>query len=149
MTYFININNKKKYIYEFIKDNNKLRDLDFWIHYAKLVVNLDIQNNVKKDGIISEKKEKMKVIFAAFSNILTIANNMVNFGLDEDLINNFIAFGEKNFSLSKDQINQIKELMVVWTANVEKTNTEEPKEEKKEEEKKEDTPKNDNEKEGW
>jgi hypothetical protein len=37
MTYFKTEGNKKVYIYEFIKDNEKLQDIEFWKKYSKFV----------------------------------------------------------------------------------------------------------------
>jgi hypothetical protein len=130
MTYFISQNNKKIYVYEFIKDNEKLKSLDFWKKYSEVVIELDIKSDMKKKEELSKEKEKMKKNFAAFSNILTITNNMVNFGFDDDLVNNYISYSREKFSLNDGQMAQINELYIVWKSSVD---TKEENKDKKEE----------------
>ena len=122
MTYFITEKNKKRYLFEFIKDNNKLKFMDFWKKYSKFVVELDMENDITKKELITEQSTKTKYKFAAFSNTLTIVNNMVNFGFDKNFIHEFINFAENNYSLSKEQIGQIEDLMVVWSSNTDNSN---------------------------
>ena len=122
MTYFITEKNKKRYLFEFIKDNNKLKFMDFWKKYSKFVVELDMENDITKKELITEQSTKTKYKFAAFSNTLTIVNNMVNFGFDKNFIKEFINFAENNYSLSKEQIGQIEDLMVVWSSNTDTSN---------------------------
>lgn len=122
MTYFITEKNKKRYLFEFIKDNNKLKFMDFWKKYSKFVVELDMENDITKKELITEQSTKTKYKFAAFSNTLTIVNNMVNFGFDKNFIHEFINFAENNYSLSKEQIGQIEDLMVVWSSNTDTSN---------------------------
>ena len=114
MTYYLNENNKKIYIYEFIKDNEKLKDIEFWKKYSKFVVEFEIENELKKNEEASKDKEKLRRNFAAFSNVLTITNNMVNFRFSNDLVDKYISFSKEYFSLTKEQIDQIMELLVVW-----------------------------------
>ena len=122
MTYFITEKNKKRYLFEFIKDNNKLKFMDFWKKYSKFVVELDMENDITKKELITEQSTKTKYKFAAFSNTLTIVNNMVNFGFDKNFIHEFINFAENNYSLTKEQIGQIEDLMVVWSSNTDTSN---------------------------
>ena len=119
MTYFRSEGNKKVYIYEFIKDNEKLQDLEFWKKYSKFIVDLEINTELTKTPEKSKDTEKIRQDFAAFSNVLTITNNMVNFRFSEELVNQFISFAKENFSLTKDQIDQIVELLVVWKSGFE------------------------------
>ena len=114
MTYYINDGKKKRYLYEFIKDNDKLKNIDFWEKYLQYVVDLDIKNDITKKELITEESAKAKLKFAAFSNVLTIINNMVNFNFEESFINKFIDFAGKNYSLTKEQISQIQDLITVW-----------------------------------
>ena len=117
MTYYYSEekNGKKVYIYEFIKDNERLKDINFWKNYVKLIIDLEIKNNPTKEELKTEKTEQNKLKFAAFSNVLTIANNMINFNLGETFVNEFISVVQKEYSLSEEEIAQIKDLMVVWS----------------------------------
>ena len=93
---------------------NLLKTIDFWEKYLQYVVDLDIKNDITKKELITEESAKAKLKFAAFSNVLTIINNMVNFNFEESFINKFIDFAEKNYSLTKEQISQIQDLITVW-----------------------------------
>ena len=115
--------NKKKYLYNFIKDNNKLKEINFWKNYIKEIVDLDIKKDLgnEVEYIIDENIQK-KINFIAFSNVLSITNNMVNFGFDKNFINNFINFTEKNYYLTKEQIQQLNDMIIIWTKNTENNN---------------------------
>lgn len=114
LTYFIQEGNKKKYVYECIKDNKKLKDLNFWQKYAKFIIKYETDKIPKeKENEINNKSEKLKL--TGFANILAIVNNMVNFGLDQDFIDKFISFCATTFSLTTEQIQQIKEFIPIWS----------------------------------
>ena len=114
LTYFIQEGNKKKYVYECIKDNKKLKDLNFWQKYAKFIIKYETDKIPKeKENEINNKSEKLKL--TGFANILAIVNNMVNFGLEQDFIDKFISFCATTFSLTTEQIQQIKEFIPIWS----------------------------------
>lgn len=114
LTYFIQEGNKKKYVYECIKDNKKLKDLNFWQKYAKFIIKYETDKIPKeKENEIKNKSEKLKL--TGFANILAIVNNMVNFGLEQDFIDKFISFCATTFSLTTEQIQQIKEFIPIWS----------------------------------
>ncbi len=114
LTYFIQEGNTKKYVYECIKDNKKLKDLNFWQKYAKFIIKYETDKIPKeKENEINNKNEKLKL--TGFANILAIVNNMVNFGLEQDFIDKFISFCATTFSLTTEQIQQIKEFIPIWS----------------------------------
>ena len=114
LTYFIQEGNTKKYVYECIKDNKKLKDLNFWQKYAKFIIKYETDKIPKeKENEINNKNDKLKL--TGFANILAIVNNMVNFGLDQDFIDKFISFCATTFSLTTEQIQQIKEFIPIWS----------------------------------
>ena len=119
MTYFLNENNKKIYVYEFIKDNEKLKDLEFWKKYSKFVVDFEIKNELKKNQEESKDKEKLRQNFAVFSNVLAITNNMINFRFSDDLVDKYLIFSKEYFTFTKEQMDQIMELLVVWKSALE------------------------------
>jgi len=114
LTYFIQEGNTKKYVYECIKDNKKLKDLNFWQKYAKFIIKYETDKIPKaKEDEINNKNNKLKL--TGFANILAIVNNMVNFGLEQDFIDKFISFCATTFSLTTEQIQQIKEFIPIWS----------------------------------
>ena len=128
MTYFINEGKKKIYLFECIKDNDKLKNMEFWKNYSSFVVDCDIKNDITKQELKTEQSIKTKYKFAGFSNALTIVNNMVNFGFDRDIINEYINFAKQKYSLTKEQIDQIEDLIIVWTSNLDSSENHEDKE---------------------
>ena len=107
MTYFLSEGKNKRYLYEFIKDNDKLKNMEFWKKYSLCLVNLDMENDITKQELKTEQSVKTKYKFAAFSNTLTIINNMVNYNFDKNFINEFLNFVKEKYALTKEQIEQI------------------------------------------
>ena len=64
MTYYIleENTNKKKYLYNFIKDNNKLKEINFWKNYIKEIVDLDIKKDLGNEVEYIMKIFKKKLI---------------------------------------------------------------------------------------
>ena len=102
--------------------------MEFWKNYSSFVVDCDIKNDITKQELKTEQSIKTKYKFAGFSNALTIVNNMVNFGFDRDIINEYINFAKQKYSLTKEQIDQIEDLIIVWTSNLDSSENHEDKE---------------------
>ena len=96
----------------------ELKNLEFWKKYLDYIAENDLKNDLSKEELKNEKNAKIKLQFSAFSNTLTIINNMVNFGFDRKFIDEFLDFSEKKYSLTKEQIDQIQGLIVVWMSNL-------------------------------
>lgn len=121
MTYYRNNGNDKIYIYEYIKDHHSFKNLDFWKKYLEALIKYDLNNTIytNENEIIDNKENKekemqFKLNFASFSNILSIINNLTDFGLGKNFIKQFIDFTNKNYSLSEDQKQQINCLLNLY-----------------------------------
>ena len=121
MTYYRNNGNDKIYIYEYIKDHQKIKDLDFWKKYLETLIKYDINNtiysNEDENNDNKENKEKemqFKLNFATFSNILSVINNLTDFGLGKNFIKQFIDFTQKNYTLTEEQKQQINTLLNLY-----------------------------------
>jgi len=120
MTYYRNNGNDKIYIYEYIKDHQSLKNLDFWKKYLETLIQYDINNSIysneneKIDTENKEKEMKLKLNFATFSNILSVINNLTDFGLGKNFIKQFVDFTYKNYSLAEDQKQQINCLLDIY-----------------------------------
>ena len=67
MTYFINEGNDNKiYLYEYIKDNEKLKNLEFWKKYLDYIAENDLKNDLSKEELKTEKNAKIKLQFYEF-----------------------------------------------------------------------------------
>ena len=121
MTYYRNNGNDKIYIYEYIKDHQKIKNLDFWKKYLETLIKYDINNtiysNEDENNDNQENKEKemqFKLNFATFSNILSVINNLTDFGLGKNFIKQFIDFTQKNYTLTEEQKQQINTLLNLY-----------------------------------
>ena len=135
MTYYKMEGNNKIYIYEYIKDHQNFKKMKFWEEYLEALSDYDVQNALyKKRKDIDEKKidkkkeEELSKKFAAFSNVLTVVNNMTDFGLDKSFVEKFLNIVKNKYIFNSEQLEQIYFLLTIY-------------EEKKKEEIKANTPK--------
>ena len=125
MTYFRMDGNKKIYIYEYIRDHPTLKKSEFWEEYLQILIESDIKNTIytnQKDLIqnkIGKKEEENKRNFAIFSNVLTVINNMTDFGFEKEFINKFANFAKNKYIFEPNQLEQIDYLLAL---NEEKKN---------------------------
>ena len=89
--FFLNKNGKKIYLSCFIQNCNIIKDLNFWETFSKQLIELDINNELKRNNDITNIKDNI-----IFSKILTIIQNMNSFELTKDniklIINKIIDF---------------------------------------------------------
>ena len=75
----------------FIQNCNIIKDLNFWETFSKQLIELDINNELKRNNDITNIKDNI-----IFSKILTIIQNMNSFELTKDniklIINKIIDF---------------------------------------------------------
>ena len=117
MTYYINSdNNEKIYIYEYIKNHPSFKKMDFWEKYLETLIKYDLNNNTynNNDEFEKEDEKQFKLSFATFSNILSVINNMTDFGLEKEFIKKFVDFAKNNYSLKEDQKVQIDGLLDIY-----------------------------------
>ena len=118
MTYFRMDGDKKIYIYNFIRDHSKLKNVDFWGKYLDNMINYDINNEIyknKKNLEIDEKEQEFTINFATFSNVLSVVNNMTDFGLEKEFIENFLDFVKKKYTnLTSNQLKEFNYLLVLY-----------------------------------
>ena len=139
MTYYKMEGNNKIYIYEYIKEHPYFKKCEFWQEYLEALIDFDVRNTIYKkrkntDENKTEKKkeEESKKNFAAFSNVLTVANNMTDFGLEKPFVEKFLNKVKNRYTFNSEQIEQIDFLLTIY-------------EEKNKEEKKTNSPKSNNE----
>ena len=94
-TYYIedkNDKNKKVYLMESIENNQWLKSIDFWNGIIDLMTKKEIEKNKKinKNTENNEKEQKKIMSNAGFSQLLSYANNMVEFNIDKETIKRVI-----------------------------------------------------------
>ena len=116
-TYYTMENDKKKYVQELLINNELFKDMKFWEDLLDLELNKEIKrtfmveenNNKNLDVIINLNPQKFDNL--AFSQILTISDNMISFGLDKETVYKLMEPKFKSFKLSEQNIETIKNIL--------------------------------------
>ena len=138
MTYYKMEGNNKIYIYEYIKEHQYFKKIEFWEEYLEDLINYDVRNGLYKrrkdtDEKTDKKKlEELQKNFSAFSNVLTVANNMTDFGLDKSFVEKYLNKVKKKYIFNSEQIEQIDFILNIYEekkkeeikANIPKSNDE-------------------------
>ena len=116
-TYYTMENEKKKYVQDLLINNELFKDMTFWEDLLDLELSKEIKrtfmveenNNKNFDVIINLNPHKFDNL--AFSQILTISDNMISFGLDKETIYKLMEPKFKSFKLSEQSIETIKNIL--------------------------------------
>ena len=109
-TYCIEEGNRKKYLQESIKENPIYKDKNFWEEFLCYAISKEIMKTLKRDQKTKENKKNSDSKYSniVFSQLLTLIDNMFEFGVDSSIIKEIIepkiTYYKLNKSL-KDTIN--------------------------------------------
>ena len=108
-TYYMIEKEEKIYIQEDIKEHEIFKDNKFWENLFNFFMNKEIQKLRKSFDLNEEKSdEKSHYNKLAFGQIMTICNNMLEFGYNKDDIYKFIEPKIKHYNLDDISISSIK-----------------------------------------
>ena len=108
-TYYMIEKEEKIYIQEDIKEHEIFKDNKFWENLFNFFMNKEIQKLRKSFDLNEEKSdEKSHYNKLAFGQIMTICNNMLEFGYNKDDIYKFIEPKIKYYNLDDISISSIK-----------------------------------------
>lgn len=108
-TYYMIEKEEKIYIQEDIKEHEIFKDNKFWENLFNFFMNKEIQKLRKSFDLNEEKSdEKSHYNKLAFGQIMTICNNMLEFGHNKDDIYKFIEPKIKYYNLDEISISSIK-----------------------------------------
>ena len=108
-TYYMIEKEEKIYIQEDIKEHEIFKDDKFWENLFNFFMNKEIQKLRKSFDLNEEKSdEKSHYNKLAFGQIMTICNNMLEFGYNKDDIYKFIEPKIKYYNLDEISISSIK-----------------------------------------
>ena len=108
-TYYMIEKEEKIYIQEDIKEHEIFKDNKFWENLFNFFMNKEIQKLRKSFDLNEEKSdEKSHYNKLAFGQIMTICNNMLEFGYNKDDIYKFIKQKIKHYNLDEISISSIK-----------------------------------------
>ena len=108
-TYFIKEKDKKIYIQEAIKSHEIFKKKEFWENLFNFFMNkeiLKLRKSIDLNEIIEEGKNNYSKL--AFGQIMTICNNMIEFGFNKDEIYEIIEPKIKYYNLDENSIEGIK-----------------------------------------
>ena len=116
-TYYIKNNDTKIYLQKFIQNNKLFSSKKFWEDIIEYSISKEIVasvNNDIKNGVIltintKENNDKKDII--AFSQILTYADIMIEFGLDKEIIKEIIFPIINTYKINSESIEAIKSLV--------------------------------------
>ena len=110
-TYYIIENEKKKYLQNIIQKNPIFQSLDFWKQFIQFSIDNEIKESLKKDkskGVFIFENEEEKDI--RISQLVPLANNMIEFGLDKNTIKSLL---QEKFEIYRINENNRKIVMEV------------------------------------
>ena len=118
-TYYIKTDKKKgkKYLQKNIQDNEIFKSKKFWEEFLEFSINREIvtcvNNDVKNGNILKENRREAedKMSNIAFSQILPFADNMIEFGVDKNTIQEVVFPKMTLYKMSKDLIDTIKSVI--------------------------------------
>jgi hypothetical protein len=107
--YYEDKNKEKVYLFEYIKDNKWLKSIDFWNGIIDLMTKKEIEKNKKinKNTENNEKEQKKIMSNAGFSQLLSYANNMVEFNIDKETIKRVIDKFAIKYEIEKNLVEAI------------------------------------------
>jgi hypothetical protein len=114
-TYYMNNNNDKSKIFlqSKIKNNNLFKSKLFWDDFTLYTIQVgiteSINNNICDKSIYTDDIQKFdKIIFA---QLIPLADNMIEFGLDKEIIKELINPKIEYYQLSEESKNLIWDLL--------------------------------------
>ena len=118
-TYYIKTDkdNEKKYLQKMIQDNKIFKSKKFWEEFLEFSINKEIvtcvNNDVKNGNILKENRKEAedKMSNIAFAQILPYADNMIEFGLDKEIIREVVFPKMTQYKMSNELIESIKAII--------------------------------------
>ena len=124
--YYMNENNQKVYLIEYLKNNNHLTDPKFWKKFMKTMINEEVVKFNRPENIDGKKNTQIneKLNEIVFSQMIPYVSNMLEFNMDKKLIlkitdelcEEFNYLNETNLDIihnliskDKEEINKLRE----------------------------------------
>ena len=115
-TYYVKIDGKKKFLQKCIHNNQIFKSKKFWEEFLQYSISKEIvaciNNDTKTGNLINENKKESedKKSNIAFSQILPYADNMREFGLDKETIQEIILPIVNQYKINQESIEVIKSI---------------------------------------
>ncbi len=114
-TFYINIDENKIYLYTKIKNNPLFKSKLFWDNFIKYSIEIGISYssnvNINNTSYSSEVIEPIKYDNIVFGQLIPLTDNMIEFGLDKDVIQELIIPIIQKYNLSEESKNLILDFL--------------------------------------
>ena len=114
-TFYINIDENKIYLYTKIKNNPLFKSKLFWDKFIKYSIDIGISYssnvNINNTSYSSEVIEPIKYDNIVFGQLIPLTDNMIEFGLDKDVIQELIIPIIQKYNLSEESKNLILDFL--------------------------------------
>ena len=130
-----NSKGKKKYLFELIKKNKWISNLDFWDKFISLMIENEIQKNKeisnKKGQEENEETIKNRLCNICFSQLLEYTSIMIDFGMKRNDVDKIIETFSIKYGISKELKESINESIDMKPQMIEASINKENKEKEK------------------
>ena len=117
-TYYIKDENQNKiYLQNVIQKNPIFKNINFWKKFIQNSINNEINESVRKDKINgtlmndNQKENTNKYNNIIFSQLISLANNMIEFGLDKENIKSLILENCESYRINENSRKIIMDLI--------------------------------------
>ena len=114
-TFYINIDENKIYLYTKIKNNPLFKSKLFWDKFIKYSIDIGISYssnvNINNTSYSSEVIEPIKYDNIVFGQLIPLTDNMIEFGLDKNVIQELILPKIQYYNLSEESKNLILDFL--------------------------------------
>ena len=103
-TYYITRNNKKDYLQNVLMNNEMFKTKKFWESFVKYSIDKEIAISKKNDEFNGEDKKEVEAnnINIVFTQLLPLIDNMVEFGIDTNIVEEIISPIIKQYKISQE-----------------------------------------------
>ena len=106
-TYYITKNNQKEYLQKEIMNNDLFKTKKFWETFVNYSINKEIELSKKTDELngvnkINDKENEEKYSNIVFAQLVPMTDNMIEFGLDINIVEEIILPLIKQYKISEE-----------------------------------------------
>ena len=117
-TYYIKDENQNKiYLQNVIQKNPIFKNINFWKKFIQNSIHNEINESVRKDKINgtlmndNQKENTNKYNNIIFSQLISLANNMIEFGLDKENIKSLILENCESYRINENSRKIVMDLI--------------------------------------
>jgi hypothetical protein len=116
-TYYYLIDGNKHYLQEIVKNNDIFKNYKFWEGYMQFIIEKEIiksiQNDKKNGTLIKKNQKESDDLYSTvvFSQLITAADNMINFNFESKKIKEIMKPLIKHYNINEESIQIIDQIL--------------------------------------